>query len=572
MKSTLPRFSVFILFLLPHLGFAQVDWKTWSADTLAVATETAKPIYLFIDEPLSELANSMDQDTFTNAEVAAFLNAHFVCVRASRDEVPGIAAYGQQWLAAEQKLPGWPLNLWFTPDQLPIEGASYLPPTEEWGREGFMVVAKRAADQWTTGTDGMKPTAETWAEGAKRTAERRQQLIADYLPFAAEGVDDLDAALTAAAKQWIDSLGQQSGLFGEPPHRAEPELLRFLIQRGGKFQQAALTALKARIVSPLRDPIDGGLYRSTVDTQGSIPVFQKRLTDQARFALACLDAAAVSNDPIFAAGAKSVIDYAINRLSPGDGTFIVGEDATQSTTAMRQTWSHDELTAITDATVAQTLGALAAGNVDSAEDLEGSHAGRNILRCSPLATTGATWRDALLKLQSARDAAGDSRIQVIATAADHGLMLHVMQRAADQLGDLDYGAYLLGTRAALLRDFGAGTEFFSHQSDSEVPALPLDYLLVGLGLNRPDLISEADALFYDDEFGLYYATTDEVFGVRPLMGTTGAGELPGPASWRVTMADPDEILVTELTAAFDNPDVLPAGDVLLAFQTHRHRE
>ena len=557
MKSTLPRLSVFILFLLPHLGFAQVDWQTWSPDTLAVATHTEKPIYLFIDDPLSELANSMDQDTFTNAEVAVFLNEHFVCVRASRDDVPGIAAYGQQWLAAEQKLPGWPLNLWFTPDPLPIEGASYLPPTEEWGREGFMVVAKRAADQWAAGADGVR-----------RAAERRQQLIADYLPFAAEGVDDLDAALTTAAHDWIETLDQESGLFGEAPHRAEPELLRFLIQRGGKFQAAALTALKSRISSPLRDPIDGGLYRSTVDTQGAIPVFQKRLTDQARFALACLDAAAVSDDSIFAAGAKSVIDYAINRLSPGDGTFIVGEDATQSATSMRQTWSYDELTAMTDAKVAKTLGALTDGNVDSAEDLEGAHAGRNILHCSPLETTGATWRDTLLKLQAARDADGDARIQITATAADHGLMLHVMQRAADELGDLDYGAYLLGTRAALLRDFAAGTEFFSHQSGSEVPALPLDYLLVGLGLERPELISEADAHFYDNEFGLYYATTDEVFGVRPLMGTTSAGELPGAASWRVTMADPDEILVTELTAAFDNPDAPPAGDVLLALQTH----
>jgi hypothetical protein len=31
-----------------------------------------------------------------------------------------------------------------------------------------------------------------------------------------------------------------------------------------------------------------------------------------------------------------------------------------------------------------------------------------------------------------------------------------------------------------------------------------------------------------------------------------------------------EFLVTELTAAFDNPDVLPPGHVLLALQKHHH--
>ena len=555
MIAQLPRFFVFIFYLLPLGSAAQVDWKPWSPATLALALERDKPIYLLIGDPLSELATSMDQDTFTNQEVTAFLNEHFVCVRANRHEVPGVAAFGQQWLAAEQKLPGWPLNLWFTPDQLPIEGASYLPPTEEWGREGFMVVAKRAADQWAAGADGVR-----------RAAERRLELIADYLPFAADGLDDLDLALTDAAHQWVKTLNPDSSLFGEAPHHAEPELLRFLIQRGGKFQRTALQVLRVRITSPLRDPIDGGVYRSTVDTQGSIPIFQKRLTDQARFALACLDAAAVSDDPIFAAGAKSVIDYAINRLSPGDGTFIVGEDATRSPTATLQTWDYEELTAMIDAEVAKTLGALPDGNVDPAEDLQGDHAGRNILRSSPLNTTGATWRDLLLKLQLARDAAEDPRIQITATAGDHGLMLHVMQRAADELGDLDYGAYLLGTRAALLRDFAADTKFFSHQSGSGIPALPLDYLLVALGLNNPALIDEADALFYDEELGLYYATVDDVLHVRPLMGTTSAGELPGAASWRVGMADADDLLITELTAAFDNPDAPPAGDVLLALQ------
>lgn len=568
MNSSSIRSFAFIFSILVTGATAAVDWQPWNDETVASAAELEKPIYLFVDDPQSELANSMDEDTFSNAEVAAFLHEHFVCVRATRDEVPGIAAFGQQWLAAEQNLPGWPLNLWFTPDQLPIEGASYLPPTEEWGREGFMVVAKRAAESWATGADGRKPTAETWAEGAKRAAERRQQLIADYLPFAAEGVGDLSTALEQAATDWLAALDPATGLWGEAPHRPEPELIRFLIARGGDSRAAALAALKQRLTSPLVDPVDGGVFRSTVDAKGVIPVFQKRLTDQAQFALACLDAAKVSDDPIFAAGAKVVVDYAVNRLSPGDGTFIIGEDATSDPAGLRQTWTWDELVALIGEDQAHAMGARLGGNIDAEEDLEGSHAGRNILHISPAELQTVAAMKLRLTLQSARNQAGDPRLPQTADAAAHALMLHVMQRIADEQQDLDHGHYLFATRAALLRDFAAGTEFFSHLANSEVPALPNDYLLASLSMGEPDWVSAADEMFYDDEFGLYYATAEEVMGIRPLMWSTAAGDMPGPDTWRVMMAEPDEILVTELTAAFDNPDVLPAGHVLLALQTY----
>lgn len=574
MNSRFPRFSVFVFLLLAVGASARagVDWQPWQAETVAAAAEQGKPLYLFIDDPLSELANAMDQDTFANAEVAAFLNEHFICARATRDEVPGLAAYGQQWLAAEQNLPGWPLNLWFTPDQLPIEGASYLPPTEEWGREGFMVVAKRAAESWAAGTEGVKRTAETWAEGALRAAERRQQLIADHLPFAAEGVGDLQGALDQAADNWIARLDPDTGLFGEAPHLPEPELLRFLIARGGDHRETALAALRTRLLSPLLDPVDGGVFRSTVDSSGQIPVFQKRLTDQARFALACLDAAKVSDDPIFAAAAKNVLDYAVNRLSPGDGTFIIGEDATADPVGLRQTWDWDELVNLIGEKDARAMGARPAGNIDPDEDLAGAHRGRNVLFIAPSEIQSVSALKLRLALQTARNKAGDPRLHQTAHAGAHALMLHAMQRIGDEQQDLDHGHYLFATRAALLRDFAAGTEFFSHLPNSEVPALPSDYFLASMGMDEPAWVKAADEMFYDDEFGLYHVTAEEVLGIRPLSPTTAAGEMPGPAIWRVMMAEPDDLLVTELTAAFDNPDVLPAGDVLLALQTHQHRE
>jgi len=132
-----------------------------------------------------------------------------MCIRATRHDIPTIGAFGQQCLAAEQKIPGWPLNLWLTPDLEPIEAASYLPPTEEWGREGFMVVASRVAEKWSSN-----------ANTVRQSAARRIQLIADYLPFAADGVAEMEAALAEATELWLASFNAETGTFGEPLHGA----------------------------------------------------------------------------------------------------------------------------------------------------------------------------------------------------------------------------------------------------------------------------------------------------------------------------------------------------------------
>lgn len=557
--SSLLHFTTLVILCVANFAHAQVDWREWDDKARAEAIDRALPLYIVIGDPLSELTTSMRQDTFANAEVAAFLNTHFVCVYTDRDHTPGLAAYGQQWLAAEQKIPGWPLNLWFTPQLEPMEAASYLPPTEEWGREGFMVVANRVVDNWATG-----------AGSVSRAAERRQMLIADYLPFAAEPVEDMTAALRTAAEDWLALLHSDTGLFGEPPHRPEPELIRFLLGQDDQARTAALGALSTRLSSRLRDPIDGGFYRATSDNVGGIPIFQKRLTDQARIALACLDAAEHSDDPVFEAGARSALDYAIRHLSPGDGTFWIGEDATSGEATKAQTWAWSELVPLIGETFATELGAQSEGNVSADEDLEGHHQGRNILQASPQETGSASHRKSFAKLAEVRASRSESLLKQTANVGAHGLMLHALRRAAAELDDATYREQATLTVQALRKRFGLGTNQFSRTADQVVPVTPTDFMLVVLGLGKPEAVQEVDDHYYDEEFGLYYATKSEVLGIQPLMWPAGPGELPNPGVWRLLLGNPPELLAAEVAAPFENPETPPSGDVLLALQ-HHHR-
>jgi len=555
MKSFIPTLRFFAYLTAASFATAALPWQDWGASAFADAQATGKPVFVYIDDPFSQFSDEMEAQTFANAEVASFLQKSFICVRVDRSAVPSLAAYGQQWLAVEQQPAGWPLNLWLTPAGDPIKAASYLPPSEEWGREGFMVVARRVAEQWAAG-----------AKTVVAEAEFRAETIAEFEPLMGDKTVDVAAALQSAEVYWLQQLDADTGLFTESNLGLNANVLRFLLARGGEAESAALDALQSLLESPLRDPVDGGIFREAQDEAGQVPVFQKRLIDQASFALACLDAYAISQESIFAAGAKSVIDYAINRLSPGDGTFVVGENATTDPKAAGLAWHWDQLSELVGDDMAVALGALPEGNFDGSAVPAGELIGYNLLQATPLENHYSMFRDARLALQTARDQASDPRVNQSADAATHGLLLHVMTRGADELGDLDYGAYLLGTIAVLRRDFAVGTEFFSHLPHSELPPTASDLLWAGLVLGDDSMVRAADDTYLDAEVGLYRHAPASVVGASPWMLIDFAEGVPNPIVTRLTATSAPDVVVNQLKGLLSGPIELVPGSVLLALQ------
>jgi uncharacterized protein YyaL (SSP411 family) len=136
------------------------------------------------------------------------------------------------------------------------------------------------------------------------------------------------AAMEAAAQGWKSNYDSAHFGFGDPPRYPQPELLRFLLRRGAADRDLALGALRGLAAGALRDPLTGGFFRYLSDAEGTMPYPQKILSDQARLALAFLDAQQISADPRFAAAARGALDYALHHLAHADGTFASAEDGT----------------------------------------------------------------------------------------------------------------------------------------------------------------------------------------------------------------------------------------------------
>jgi hypothetical protein len=311
-----------------------VKWQVWDATTLAQAKQQNKSVYVFIGSPLSELTRATINQTFTSEKTVAWINENFFSIFVDADAQPDVAALGQHFISSVKQLRGQPVHLWLTPDTLqPYDGANYLPPSEEWGKPGFLKAARAALDTWTV-------------DPARARALATEALDMMRLPPVDTSAPlDIEAKLAAAAKAWVAAADPVNGGFGTAPKLPEPEVIRFLLARDNWLErEAGYKAALAMVSGALRDPVDGGFYRRCIDEEWKEPYLQKTLVDQARIALALFDArdagaralASSSVTPAsmkigfdkIGAAARGALDFVLKELRNPDGTFAAALDGT----------------------------------------------------------------------------------------------------------------------------------------------------------------------------------------------------------------------------------------------------
>ena len=294
-----------------------VHWHAWNDATLAAARQQKLSVYVFIGTPLSELTRATINQTFSSAKTVEWLNQNFFCIFVDGDARPDLAAYGQHYIRSIKQLQGVPVHLWLTPDLQLYDGANYLPPSEEWGKPGFLKAARSAFDAWSG-----DPAR------ARRLADEALGLMR-VPPLAADAPVDATAKLDAAAKAWIATIDPVNGGFGSAPKQPEPDVIRFLLSRGdAASRDAALNAARALVKGAARDATDGGFYRRCIDEAWHEPYYQKTLLDQVRIALALFDAADSGKDESLRPAAMGALDFALKGLRNADGSFAAALDGT----------------------------------------------------------------------------------------------------------------------------------------------------------------------------------------------------------------------------------------------------
>ena len=115
-----------------------VDWHGWGAEAFAEARARDLPVLVSIGYSTCHWCHVMARESFSDPDLAAYLNAHFVSIKVDREEHPEVDA---TYLAAASAFVdglGWPLNVFVTPEGRAFYAGTYFPPIAVPGRPAFL--------------------------------------------------------------------------------------------------------------------------------------------------------------------------------------------------------------------------------------------------------------------------------------------------------------------------------------------------------------------------------------------------------------------------------------------------
>ena len=288
-----------------------VDWWPWGEAAFAEATRRQVPVLVSIGYATCHWCHVMARESFSDPELAAFLNDSVVAIKVDREEYPDVDA---SFLAAASAFTpelGWPLTVFTTPDGLPFFAGTYFPPRPVGRVPSFRQVIEAVAEAWAQRRGEVQETGAAIADALRRR-EPQDGDVPDPAGFA-------DAVARIAALE-----DPEFGGFGTDAKFPNAPVLAFLLARGraGDADADALghRTLAVIAASGLADPVEGGFFRYAVRRDWTEPHYERMLSDNAQL----LDLATDVGDAELAA---RIAGFLLEVLRLPSGAFASGQDS-----------------------------------------------------------------------------------------------------------------------------------------------------------------------------------------------------------------------------------------------------
>ncbi len=324
-------------YLLQHKD-NPVDWRPWGEEALAEARRRDVPLIVSIGYSACHWCHVMERESFEDAEVAAYMNEHFVPVKVDREERPDVDAIYMEAVQAMTGQGGWPLNAFVTPEQVPFYAGTYFPPRPAHGLPSWRQLLEAIAEAWRDRREEIREESQRIV--ARLEAGARLEPTAGDLP--ATLLDDAVAGIRA-------SWDVAHGGIGGAPKFPQASVLELLLRRGPEDRELALQSLRAMAHGGIHDQLGGGFARYSVDAAWVVPHFEKMLYDNALLARAYLHGWQVSGEEELRAVAVDTLDWVLRELRGSEGGFHSALDAdSEGVEGKFYVWSRDELHAVLD--------------------------------------------------------------------------------------------------------------------------------------------------------------------------------------------------------------------------------
>ncbi|WP_293909144.1 thioredoxin domain-containing protein [Deinococcus sp.] len=508
-----------------------VDWYPWGEEAFDAARERDVPLLLSVGYSTCHWCHVMAHESFEDAEVAAYMNAHFVNVKIDREERPDVDAVYMSAVQALSGAGGWPMTVFALPGGTPFYAGTYFPPQDAHGLPGFSRLLSSVAGAWENGRDQLLGNAEALSahlrEQAAGMAGNASALPADFLERA-----------THSLQQRFDA---RHGGFGRAPKFPSPTTLSFLLTQP-EGRSMALATLSMMGLGGLHDQLGGGFHRYSVDERWLVPHFEKMLYDNAQLARTYLQAHQAAPEGGFLELARTTLSYLEREMLSQGGGFYSAQDADQEGIEGKFfVWTPGEFAELLgeNAELAATYwGVDAAGNfMDPHHPAFGKRSVLHVPRQLQVlaAERGENEGELRVRLERARQTLFEARAHRAAPGLDdkiltswNGLALQAFADAARITGEARYleiarrnadfiQAKLSDPGGGLLHTYGAVSGL---PGRAAVRGLLEDQALYGLGLvslyqaggdlshlhRARELWTLCRTQFWSEEAGLFYST------------------------------------------------------------------
>ncbi|MFE9821217.1 thioredoxin domain-containing protein [Streptomyces sp. NPDC005791] len=307
-------------YLLQHAD-NPVDWWPWGPEAFEEAKRRDVPVLLSVGYSACHWCHVMAHESFEDATVAGYLNAHFVPVKVDREERPDVDAVYMEAVQAATGQGGWPMTVFLTADAEPFYFGTYFPPEPRHGMPSFQQVLEGVVAAWTDRRDEV-------AEVAGRIVRD----LASRSLTAGEGAVPGEAELAQALLRLTRDYDEKHGGFGGAPKFPPSMVLEFLLRHHartgaeGALQMAA-DSCAAMARGGIYDQLGGGFARYSVDREWIVPHFEKMLYDNALLCRVYAHLWRATGSDLARRVALETADFMVRELRTAEGGFASALDA-----------------------------------------------------------------------------------------------------------------------------------------------------------------------------------------------------------------------------------------------------
>ena len=293
-----------------------VNWYPWGDEAFEKAKKEDKLIFLSIGYSTCHWCHVMEEESFTDVDVATLLNDDFISIKVDREQYPQIdKKYQKIYRDVYGKRGGWPLSIFMTADKEVFFMGTYIPKEEGYGSKGLLTLLP----SFVTLKSHPPALVKAIAKHAKKSTQTGLQKNANTI-FITQVIADIE-------KQF-DSVNGGFATHPKFPEASKLTLLLDIYRLTGnqKAWYMAKKTLTKMAESGIYDQVHGGFFRYTIDSEWKIPHFEKMLYTNAQLIAVYVKIYEMTGDILY----KKVIEESIAEMEKHylkDGLYMSASDA-----------------------------------------------------------------------------------------------------------------------------------------------------------------------------------------------------------------------------------------------------